>query len=296
LLDGTARREVRTPELIERATQLAKRFGLSVHAGVASKQTAPFPARRYEAALAAAEQALASGRGVVQADHTPSTNRSLLAVMRRELREAIVRNPALLSARFQRYLAAVSARYAYRLEPVRAQLEAAFDQISDAIEATGTLDAKSLAELRANTEKEAAETDVVSELSEVYRRGVVDLEQALLQPKEAAKVRSLRRCLVYMRDHYGDDLTRAKLAKIAGFAEHSFSRAFAKSEGMTYQKYLKRLRIERAKQMLHSTSLSVERVGQHCGFRTRVQFHKAFKQTVGKTPRDYRERMRRSAP
>jgi hypothetical protein len=172
---------------------------------------------------------------MVLAQRSQKAERSTLGVLRRELREAILRDPALLSARFQRYLTVVSVRHAYRLEPIRAQLDAAFDLITDAIESTDAFDDKSLAELRSRIEKEAVSADSLSVLTEAYRLGVADLEQALLRPKEAARVRSVRRALTYLRDHYGEPLSRARVARIAGLGEHSFSRLFAGSEGMTFQ-------------------------------------------------------------
>jgi AraC-like DNA-binding protein len=280
---------VRAEGLIDAVSALAKKLGLTAHFGITPKGSRLVAPERYEAALAAAEKALSNGERAVHAERSPSAARSTLALLRRPVREAVVDNPELLAARFQHYVSAVTLRYAYRLEPVRAQLEAVFDQIADALESTGALDEKGLAELRSETEKAAAETDTLNDLAEVYRRAVLDVEQSLLRPKQAGHARSIRRALTYMRDHYGEEVSRAKVARIAGFAEHTFSRSFVKSEGLTFQKYLKRLRIERAKQMLLSTKLSIERVGKLCGFGTRVQFHKAFKQALGKTPQDFRE-------
>jgi AraC-like DNA-binding protein len=94
--------------------------------------------------------------------------------------------------------------------------------------------------------------------------------------------------VAYIRDHFAEDLSRAKVARVAGFAEHYFSRRFAEVEGSTFQTYLNGLRLKRAKEMLLTTSLSVERVGQLCGFPTRTQFHKAFKRFMAKTPDEFR--------
>ncbi len=59
---------------------------------------------------------------------------------------------------------------------------------------------------------------------------------------------------------------------------------------MTFEHYTQKLRVERAKQVLDETSLSVDGVRQLCGFQTRNYFHKVFKQAVGVTPIEYRER------
>src|SRR5262249_7560006 len=163
-------------------------------------------------------------------------------------------SPGTLSPRFARYVEAVSVRCGYRLEPIRARLESGFDAIAEALTATGALDARSSADLQATIEQEAEVAYTGSALFEVYRRGVADIEHALLDPKAARHDRSFRRALSYIRDHLGDRLTRARVAKVAGFAEHYFSKRFRESEGVTFQKYVKNMRIERAKQMLAATT------------------------------------------
>jgi AraC-like DNA-binding protein len=212
--------------------------------------------------------------------------------LRNELGRAIRENPSLLSPRFQRYIEAASVHCGYRLDPIRAQLEAGFDSIVDALAATGALDARSFSDLRATIEREAADSDTVNGLLEIYRRVVSDIEHALLQPKNARHDRSFRRALSYIRDHLGDRLTRAGVARVAGFAEHYFSKRFRESEGVTFQKYVKQLRLERAKQMLAATTLSVEQVGLLSGFPSRAEFHRSFKLVVGMTPDAYRGRSR----
>lgn len=53
------------------------------------------------------------------------------------------------------------------------------------------------------------------------------------------------------------------------------------------------LRIERAKEMLARTSLSVERVGQLSGFASNHYFHRVFKRVTSETPRECRNRLQR---
>jgi AraC-like DNA-binding protein len=68
-----------------------------------------------------------------------------------------------------------------------------------------------------------------------------------------------------------------------------FTRLFKREEGMSLGRYLLRLRVERAKQLLAGTPLSVEQVRKASGFRTRAYFHRTFKRAVGTTPAVFRE-------
>src|SRR5262249_26373133 len=96
--------------------------------------------------------------------------------------------------------------------------------------------------------------------------------------------------LAYVRDHFGERLSLEKVAKVAGFAPRYFSKVFARTEKTTFQLYVRRLRLERAKHMIAATNLSMEGIGQLCGFPTRIYFHRAFKQTFAMTPLQYRSR------
>jgi AraC-like DNA-binding protein len=96
------------------------------------------------------------------------------------------------------------------------------------------------------------------------------------------------RATAYIRDHFAEPLTLVKVARVAGLAPTYFSTLFSETERVGFHGYVQRLRLDRARHMLASTTLSVERVGQLCGFRSRNRFHVAFKRSLGVTPHDYR--------
>ena len=98
--------------------------------------------------------------------------------------------------------------------------------------------------------------------------------------------------LAFVRDHLAEPLSVAKVARIAGFAPRYFSKLFVENEKKTFHQYVVELRIERAKHMLLATTLSAEKVGQLAGFATRSHFHRAFKQSEGMAPLEYRTKAR----
>jgi AraC-like DNA-binding protein len=214
---------------------------------------------------------------------------SPLGELRRELAKVVGATPAMLSARFDRYLEAIAVHCGYGLEPTRAHVEAGFDQIVDALRTTGALDDRSIADLQGTLER-AAQAETVRDLLLAYRRAVSDVEHAVLYPKEARQDRSVRRATAFIREHLSDPLTLPRVARAAGFAPSYFSKLFARSEKTTFQAYVRKLRVERAKQMLETTTLGVERIGQLSGFRTRTSFHTAFRAVLRTTPAQYRAR------
>jgi two-component system response regulator YesN len=85
-------------------------------------------------------------------------------------------------------------------------------------------------------------------------------------------------------------LTLSKVARIAGFAPSHFALLFKRSEKASVSRYVRRARIERAKELLQGTDLSADRISSLVGFNLRHYFHRVFKEVVGVTPMQYRRR------
>jgi len=177
----------------------------------------------------------------------------------------------------------------YRLQAVRAELDAGLERLADPLLATGALDEKSFDEMCTALERATEGANTVTSLVAVYRTLVSDIQVAMHNPTVARQDRGTRRALAFMSEHAAEPLTLAKVARAAGFAPDYFGRLFSRTEGMTFQHHLRDLRVARAKQVLKETSLSVDGVSQLVGFASRIYFHRAFKRVVGMTPIEYRE-------
>ncbi|HEV8245860.1 MAG TPA: hypothetical protein VGP93_08825, partial [Polyangiaceae bacterium] len=178
----------RLVELAERAVVLARQnFGLDVHWGVSSGSAA-LPAE-YQEALALAQSALARGRKMLFASPgAPVEN--VLGRLQEELDALLHEDPERLPARFDRYLEAVAVRHAYRLEPARVQLEAAFAPLVESVLGRGGLPARAFAAFRAELERAAFAATTVSELFAVYRHALGDLLEARAHPVAADRDRN----------------------------------------------------------------------------------------------------------
>ena len=95
----------------------------------------------------------------------------------------------------------------------------------------------------------------------------------------------LNRTLDYVRDHCAEDLTLAKLAKVACFSKFHFHRIFRTALGETINQYVRRVRLEKAARMLtHNKDQSIIDIALDCGFSSSQNFAKAFKAHFGVTP------------
>lgn len=82
--------------------------------------------------------------------------------------------------------------------------------------------------------------------------------------------------------------TLAELANALGLSRFHFWRAFKQSTGMTPHAYMAKRRLEKASEMLRTTSLSATEIAMACHFATPSHFTTAFKREFGITPTEFR--------
>ena len=90
--------------------------------------------------------------------------------------------------------------------------------------------------------------------------------------------------MVYVRNHYAEDMDERELAKSLGMSYSYFSRSFRRVTGMTFKQYLNRTRVNQAEKMLCRGSASVSEVATRCGYNSISYFISVYKSITGKTP------------
>jgi len=90
--------------------------------------------------------------------------------------------------------------------------------------------------------------------------------------------------------HYTQPLDLDELARTANFSRFHFLRAFRRTFHATPHEYLTRKRIERAKQLLAESELTVTQVCFEVGFESLGSFSTLFHKSVGWSPSIYRAR------
>jgi AraC family transcriptional regulator of adaptative response / methylphosphotriester-DNA alkyltransferase methyltransferase len=90
--------------------------------------------------------------------------------------------------------------------------------------------------------------------------------------------------------HYREPLTLPSLAAALSISPFHLQRVYKRIVGMTPAKRLQDARIEAAKPLLASGSMTVADVAAAVGFRSASHFSSVFRKTVGLTPHEFRER------
>jgi AraC-like DNA-binding protein len=86
----------------------------------------------------------------------------------------------------------------------------------------------------------------------------------------------------------------AGLARTAGYSADHFSRVFLKVTGVRPQDYIVNARIERARQLLAESDLTIGMVADALGFQDIFFFSRQFRQRTGQTPTEFRRGLRRA--
>lgn len=98
----------------------------------------------------------------------------------------------------------------------------------------------------------------------------------------------------YMTFHMVDTITLKDMAERTNLSVSRFSSIFKERFGISPYRYLTRIRIDCAKDLLQNTELRLYDVAANCGFANEQHFSKAFAKETGMTPGRYR-RMTRGA-
>ncbi len=89
-------------------------------------------------------------------------------------------------------------------------------------------------------------------------------------------------------DHLQRALTVRDLARRARVSERTVARRFVDETGLPPLRWLLGARIQRARELLETSRLSVDQVAQRCGLGTAANLRLHFRRVVGTTPTAYR--------
>lgn len=99
----------------------------------------------------------------------------------------------------------------------------------------------------------------------------------------------LAKAQAFVDRSYSEPLTLAAVAAEAALSPFHFLRLFRRHYGITPNRYLQQVRIDRAKDLLLTTDLSVTEICLEVGFSALGSFSRLFRRRVGIAPLRYRE-------
>jgi len=111
----------------------------------------------------------------------------------------------------------------------------------------------------------------------------------VISPTRREYEQRLNRVLEYIEAHLGEDIRLSKLAEVACFSPYHFHRIFAGLVGEPPAEFVRRLRLERAANLLLNEPLSpVTDIALSCGFSSSALFARLFRERFGRSPTAWR--------
>ncbi|MFN4143244.1 GlxA family transcriptional regulator [Aestuariivirga sp.] len=95
--------------------------------------------------------------------------------------------------------------------------------------------------------------------------------------------------LELMESHPGEPLKRSETARRIGLSTRQLDRLFAEKLGLSYAEHYRRIRLERARDLLRQSAVPITEIALGCGFSSASHFSRAYKNTFGVTPASERK-------
>lgn len=158
----------------------------------------------------------------------------------------------------------------------------------------------------------AAELSLLGELSRMFvaedrgasRDRIFHVSMALLhvvlsRPEICRQQRvppGVEQTIRYIEQHCDSPLYIPRLADMVGLCTESLARSFRRYQGETIGKFIAKVRVRRAADLLAQTDASIDEVAERAGFPNRFYLSRVFKKITGEPPAEFRRRHSAHAP
>jgi transcriptional regulator GlxA family with amidase domain len=121
-----------------------------------------------------------------------------------------------------------------------------------------------------------------------------DHQRLSIPTRIGARHPRLAQVVARMEANIEEPVSPARLASEAGMSPRQLERLFARYLGRSPKRYYMEIRLERARNLLLQTEMSVMEIALACGFASAAHFSKCYRGTYGSTP--YRQRETEAQP
>ncbi|MDF2791375.1 MAG: transcriptional regulator [Neobacillus sp.] len=98
----------------------------------------------------------------------------------------------------------------------------------------------------------------------------------------------ITKALSFIQTHYHEPITLDEIAAVSGFSRYYFIKQFQHQLNMTPVQYLTKIRIQKAAELLRSTSSSVTDIAAQVGYANANYFNKVFRKAVSESAGTFR--------
>lgn len=103
----------------------------------------------------------------------------------------------------------------------------------------------------------------------------------------------LAEAIAYIEKNYAEPISVSGLAKLSNYSERQFIRLFKETLGCIPIDYITNLRMQKARELLKTSSLPITEIASRCGYNDSNYFSRTFKKHNTETPSEYRTNFRK---
>ncbi|MBD0382845.1 AraC family transcriptional regulator [Paenibacillus sedimenti] len=140
---------------------------------------------------------------------------------------------------------------------------------------------------RGNIYAALASIDTLDELEEYLREFYGEIVQYLVRTPDGANNYG-ERIITYINEHYRDEIVFEEMAKEIGISYSYMRKIVYERTGMSLIDYLNQLRIEKAKQLLVDSKLTIAQIAIEVGYYNVQSFNRFFRKFEGMPPSSYK--------
>lgn len=129
----------------------------------------------------------------------------------------------------------------------------------------------------------------LEKLYEKFQTACLGMLTEVIQLRNLGQSVQIRKAIRYINANFqNSDLSLVSAAESVSMSVTYFCRFFKEETGMSFMKYVTRLRMEKAKQLLTNPENRINSVAERIGYSDYHHFAKAFKKNTGMTPSEFR--------
>ncbi len=103
---------------------------------------------------------------------------------------------------------------------------------------------------------------------------------------------AVQKCCDFIEVSQDRRITASDLSSLCGYSEYYITEKFKKETGLSLNQYIKISKVEKAKSILSTTSMTIKEVASQLAFNTTNYFIQCFKEVTGLTPTQYRKEIK----
>ena len=112
---------------------------------------------------------------------------------------------------------------------------------------------------------------------------------AITSVKKAEVHPIIKKVCDYIDENLAKDISLEETADFAGVSIFYLSKLFKEEKGETFINFVSDKRLEKARQLLESTDLSIKEITAEVGYNDQNYFSRIFKNKYGLSPKEYRK-------